>query len=134
MSRFGNLQIAFDVAGDHAFRIWGYGTTDSLEEVISPGYFVGAPQTLGPGDLVVIRTVPRFDPVRERTQGEHRLAWAMVRRNGGGVVLRLVDDLGRPTDPDAGLRRPPGRPRKATRMPDRPTRTREPDRAAPPAA
>jgi hypothetical protein len=37
----------------------------------------------------------------------------MVRRNRDGALLRLVDDLGRPTDPEDALRRPRGRPRKA---------------------
>jgi hypothetical protein len=131
MSRFSNLQVAFDVPGDHAFRIWGYGTSDTLEEVLSPGYFAVAPSTMGPGDLIIIRTCPRFDAVAERTLGEHRVAWAMVRRNGGGALLRLVDGLGRPTDPDAGIRRSPGRPRKQSdEVAGRSTRARQQPAAA----
>jgi hypothetical protein len=31
--RRSDLQEAFFVPGTHAFRVWGYGTTDPLEEV-----------------------------------------------------------------------------------------------------
>ena len=36
-----DLQEAFFVPGNHAYRVWGYGTLDALEEVLRPGYFVG---------------------------------------------------------------------------------------------
>jgi hypothetical protein len=35
--RRSDLQEAFFVPGTHAFRVYGYGTTDPLEEVLAPG-------------------------------------------------------------------------------------------------
>ena len=37
--RRSDLQEAFFVPGTHAFRVYGYGTTDPLEEVLAPDYF-----------------------------------------------------------------------------------------------
>jgi hypothetical protein len=41
--RRSDLQEAFFVPGTHAFRVYGYGTSDPLEEVLAPT----------PGELVV---------------------------------------------------------------------------------
>ena len=38
--RRSDLQEAFFVPGTHPFRVWGYGTTDPLEELLGPDYFV----------------------------------------------------------------------------------------------
>ena len=37
--RRNDLQEAFFVPGDHAFRVWGFSTTDCLADVLRPGYF-----------------------------------------------------------------------------------------------
>jgi hypothetical protein len=48
--RRSDLQEAFFVPGTHAFRVYGYGTTDPLEEVLAPGYFAHGTGLLRPGD------------------------------------------------------------------------------------
>ena len=48
--RRSDLQEAFFVPGTYAFRVYGYGTTDSLEEVLAPGYFAHGTGLLRPGD------------------------------------------------------------------------------------
>ena len=40
--RRSDLQEAFFVPGTYAFRVWGYGTTDPLEEVLREDYFAVA--------------------------------------------------------------------------------------------
>ena len=37
--RRSDLREAFFVASAQAFRVYGYGTSDPLEEVLAPGYF-----------------------------------------------------------------------------------------------
>jgi hypothetical protein len=37
--RRSDLQEAFFVPGTHAFRVWGYGTSDALEEILQARYF-----------------------------------------------------------------------------------------------
>jgi hypothetical protein len=51
--RRSDLQEAFTVSGTYPFRVFGYGTTDSLEEVLRPGYFEAARALLGPGSALV---------------------------------------------------------------------------------
>ena len=133
--RRSDLQEAFFVPGTHAFRVWGYGTTDALEEVLAPGYFGLARTLLRPGELIYVSTFPQpapaGGPTRGEARGELRLALVMVRaeafeRADGSV--RLVQDLGRPADPsgpaggavapapvERGRGRPPG---SRTRKPD----------------
>jgi hypothetical protein len=97
--RQSNLQPAFSVAGDHGFTVWGYGTTDTLAEVMQPGYMSAGPSILTPGDLIYVRTWPRRDHVNGPEEGEMRLAIVMVAGwERGFVRLRLVQDLGRPDE------------------------------------
>src|SRR5918996_164753 len=55
--RRSDLQEAFFVPGTHAFRVWGYGTADPLEEVLAPNYFNAAGE-LRPGELIYVSTTP----------------------------------------------------------------------------
>jgi hypothetical protein len=58
--RRSDLQEAFFVPGTHAFRVWGYGTTDPLGAVLAPGYFCAGPHAAAPGraDLRQHRAAP----------------------------------------------------------------------------
>ena len=56
--RRSDLQEAFFVPGTHAFRVYGYGTTDPLEEVLAPGYFAHGTVLLRPGDLIYVSSCP----------------------------------------------------------------------------
>ncbi|MGH6899166.1 MAG: hypothetical protein ACREJ5_21885, partial [Geminicoccaceae bacterium] len=97
--RRSDLQEAFFVPGTHAFRVWGYGTTDPLEEVLRRDYFGTARGLLRPGELIYVGTAPearRGEPPR----GDVRLALVMVRADERGAAsVRLVQDFGRPGDP-----------------------------------
>ena len=64
--RRSDLQEAFFVPGTHAFRVWGYGTTDALEEVLAPGYFGLARTLLRPGELIYVSTFPQPAPAAAR--------------------------------------------------------------------
>jgi hypothetical protein len=97
--RQSDLQPAFDVSGTYAFRVWGYGTADTLEEVLGPGYMRSGASMLHPGDLIYVRSCPRRDAASGRAVGETRVALIMVvgwERNA--MRLRLVQDFGRPED------------------------------------
>jgi hypothetical protein len=59
--RQSDLQPAFEGPGVQPFRIWGYGTSDPLEEVLGPAYMRSGGSILLPGDLVYVRTRPRRD-------------------------------------------------------------------------
>jgi hypothetical protein len=114
------LRDAFEGQGEAGFMAWTYVTFDPLEAILAPGYFnsVGRFQ---PGDLVYLGTKPRptSSPWTTQHQGtETRRALLMVRGRDatGQMVMRLVQDYGRPEDPDAELvqpRKPRGRPRAA---------------------
>ena len=102
--RRSDLQEAFFVPGTHAFRVWGYGTTDPLEEVLAPDYFALARELLRPGELIYVSTAPRPARPGDPVQGEVRLALVMVRADQGAPAradgaVRLVQDFGRPSDP-----------------------------------
>jgi hypothetical protein len=135
--RQSDLQPAFDGPGTQPFRIWGYGTTDPLEEVLAPAYMRSGGSSLSPGDLIYVRTCPRRDGASGRELGETRVALLMVvgwERNA--MRLRLVQDFGRPEDgavpAPASERRPATPPPEAapTPLPVAP----EPPAAALPAA
>jgi hypothetical protein len=49
--RRSDLQEAFFVPGTQPFRVYGYGTTDPLEEVLRQDYFAAARALLCPGEL-----------------------------------------------------------------------------------
>jgi hypothetical protein len=75
--------------------VWGYGTTDPLEEVLRRDYFETARGLLRPGELIYVSTAPMARP-GEPPCGDVRLALVMVRADErGAAVVRLVQDFGR---------------------------------------
>jgi hypothetical protein len=115
--RRSDLQEAFFVPGMNGFRVWGYGTTDPLEEVLRQDYFAAARSLLRPGELIYVSIYPR--PQTDRSeQDATRVALVMVRDGKRGTAsVRLVQDFGGPADPSAplgvpavkrGRGRPPG--------------------------
>ena len=118
--RRSDLQEAFSVPGTHAFRVYGYGTTDPLEEVLAPGYFAHGTGLLRPGDLIYVSSCPA-QAQGGAVPGEPRMALVMARpdaRNPAHAAgsVRLVQDFGRASDPPCPLHPGPA-----------------PDAAAPPA-
>jgi hypothetical protein len=100
--RRSDLQEAFSVPGTHAFRVYGYGTTDPLEEVLAPGYFAHGTGLLRPGDLIDISIHPP-DVRSGAGLSEPQMALVMARTDGrdprrGADSVRLVQDFGRPSD------------------------------------
>ena len=96
-----DLQEAFFVPGTHAYRVWGYGTLDALEEVLRPGYFVGT--LLRPGELIYVNARQRkkaSGPAQEPGPGEVHMALLMVAK----AAERAVGA------PGPGLRLPGRRP------------------------
>jgi hypothetical protein len=92
--RRSDLQEAFFVAGTHGFRVWGYGTTDSLDEVLRPDHFEAARGILRPGELMYVSMHPETDgPERDAT----RVALMMVLPGErGSASVRVVQDSGGP--------------------------------------
>jgi hypothetical protein len=116
--RRSDLQEAFFVPGTHAFRVWGYGTSDRLEEVLASGYFATAGALLQAGDLVYVRARAAGE---ERWPGVEaaavRMALLMVRAGARGTVaVRLVQDFGRTDDPDSASAAAPALPATATEV------------------
>jgi hypothetical protein len=98
--RRSDLQEAFFVPGTRAFRVYGYGTSDRLEEVLAPGYFGAAGGLVRPGDLIYVRA--RADGRPAGAEPAVRMALVMVQSGARGAVnVRLVQDFGRTDDPDA---------------------------------
>jgi hypothetical protein len=102
--RRSDLQEAFFVPGTQPFRVYGYGTTDPLEDVLRQDYFAAARALLRPGELIYVTTAPQPTAPGGPARTETRLALVMVRgeerspeRADGSV--RLVQDFGRPSDP-----------------------------------
>ena len=98
-----DLQEAFFVPGTHAYRVWGYGTLDALEELLRPGYFVGT--LLRPGELIYVNARQRkkaSGPAQEPGPGDVHMALLMVAKAAerGGArsapSVRLVQDFGCP--------------------------------------
>jgi hypothetical protein len=128
--RQSDLQPAFDGAGTHPFRIWCYGTTDPLDEVLGPGYMRSGGSILRPGELIYVRSCPRREAASGRevdarrsgaTTGGRpwepavRMALLMVvgwERNA--MRLRLVQDFGRPEDAALPVRASEARPAAPT--------------------
>ena len=75
--RRSDLQEAFFVPGTHPFRVWGYGTTDPLEELLAPDYFRAAGDLMQAGDLIYVSVRPRG-----RLRGERAAAARAARRAG----------------------------------------------------
>jgi hypothetical protein len=106
--RRSDLQEAFFVPGTHAFRVWGYGTTDPLEQVLAPRYFEAARALLRPGELIYVSTTPQPAQRGAPARGEGRLALVMVRADPAAPeradgAVRLVQDFGRPDDPAGAM-------------------------------
>jgi hypothetical protein len=47
------------VPGTHAFRVWGYATTDPQEEVLARNHFELARALLRRRELIYVSTAPR---------------------------------------------------------------------------
>jgi hypothetical protein len=100
--RRSDLQEAFFVPWTHAFRVYGYRTTDPLQEVLAPGYFAHGTGLLRPGDLIYVSSCPAPAPGGTAPGGPH-MALVMARpdqRNPGHAAgsVRLVQDFGRASD------------------------------------
>ena len=96
--RRSGLQEALFVPGTHAFRVWGYGTTDPLEQVLAPDYFALARTLLRAGELIYINVRPRTGRGSEAEAGEPRMALVMAQAAEGdaeaaGGSVRLVPGL-----------------------------------------
>ena len=105
-----DLQEAFFVPGTQPFRVYGYGTTDPLEEVLREGYFAAARALLRPGELIYVSTAAQRTDAGGSARGEARLALVMVRTDERGAAsVRLVQDFGSPSDPSGA----PGAPAPA---------------------
>ena len=99
--RRSDLQEAFFVPGTQAFRVFGYGTADALEEVLGPGYFGAANTLLQPGDLVYVRARAGAEREGGASAGAVHMALLMVRAGPqGSVAVRLVQDFGRSDEPE----------------------------------
>ena len=112
------LRDAFEGQGEAGFIAYSYACHDRFEDVLAPGYFSGCTRFRA-GDLIWLGINPR--PVnspwkRHQLAAETRRALLMVagRDAEGRIRVRLVQDFGRPEDPDAvpaEARRPRGRPK-----------------------
>ena len=102
--RRSDLQEAFFVPGTQPFRVYGYGTSDPLEEVLAPGYFEHARGLLRPGELIYVSTCPAAPRGSGADHGAARMALVMVQadergRERAAGSVRLVQDFGAPGDP-----------------------------------
>jgi hypothetical protein len=106
--RRSDLQEAFFVPGDRAFRAWGYSTSDALEDVLRPGYFA-ASGLVHLGELIYLRMQAQ-PPQRLRgpePEPVHMALLMVIRSEQRGVpAVRLVQDFGH-TDETADLRAAP---------------------------
>ena len=117
--RHSDLQEAFFVPGTHPFRVYGYGTADPLEQVLTPNYFAAARGLLRAGELIYVSTYPEEGRGGRAEPGEPRMALVMVRADARGAErasasVRLVQDFGRPRGA-SGTLDVPARRRRAPR-------------------
>jgi hypothetical protein len=119
--RRSDLQEAFFVPGSYSFRVWGYGTTDRLEDVLGQDYFRSAGGLMHAGDLIYVAVRPpcasAAGPVSLRAQRQWaesaeprqmRMALVMVRAGEHGAPrCAWSRDFGCPDDPDVS---PPAEP------------------------
>ena len=107
--RRSDLQEAFFVAGTYGFRVWGYGTTDPLEEVLRQDYFEAVRGLLSPGELIYVSA-----------QRAARNQWVGVRRgacgSGHGSARRAGHGFGSPGAGFWWAGRPLGGPRSVIRQ------------------
>ena len=101
--RRSDLQEAFFIPGTYPFRVWGYGTTDPLEQVLAPDYFATVRGLLRAGELIYVSMRVRATPGSRGELGEPHVALVMVRAEGrererAAGSVRLVQDFGRPSD------------------------------------
>jgi hypothetical protein len=133
--RRSDLQEAFFVPGTYAFRVYGYGTTDSLDEVLAPDYFRAASGLLRAGELIYVSTFPEGARDSMAEPREPRSALVMVRTAKRGLErastsVRLVQDFGCASDgPAATSTGPVALPAPIKRGRGRPpgSRTRPPE-------
>ena len=137
--RRSDLQEAFFVPGTQPFRVYGYGTSDPLEEALAPGYLKHAGGLLRPGELIYVSTCPGAPRGGGADHGAARMALVMVRadeRNAERALgsVRLVQDFGSPGDPTGvpGAPAPEVAPAPAKRGRGRPpgSRTKKPAEGA----
>jgi len=123
------LRDAFEGQGDAGFFAWTYASFDRLEEILRPGYFNGAyrlahlwdayrPIGLHEASDGAYRPVGLHEASdgAYRPVGLHEAVMVRGRNADGQMRVRLVQDDGRPDDPDAPLAKPRrgrGRPAKA---------------------
>jgi hypothetical protein len=97
MFRRSDLQEAFFVPGTCAFRVFGYGAGDRLEEVLAPGYFGPGGGLLRPGDLIYLRT--QADGARAAgAEPAVRMALLMI-LSGAGQLHRRAPCCTKSTSP-----------------------------------
>jgi hypothetical protein len=101
--RRSDLQEAFFVAGTYPFRVYGYGTTDPLEQVLAPDYFAAARGLLRAGELIYVSMCHAGTQGSGAEPGVTRMALVMVQSDQqdcarAGASVRLVQDFGRPSD------------------------------------
>jgi hypothetical protein len=101
--RRSDLQKAFFVPGTYSFRVYGYGTTDPLEQVLAPEYFAAARGLLRAGELIYVSTCHAGTRGNGAEPGAARMALVMVQSDQqdcarAGASVRLVQDFGRASD------------------------------------
>ena len=124
--RRNDLQEAFFVPGDHAFRVWGFSTTDRLADVLRPGYFTTS-GLLHLGELIYVRMQAQPPHrLRHLAPAPVHMALLMVVQTGepGAAVVRLVQDFGQTAGPADQPAAPPLRLSLAGAVAEPPVRKR----------
>src|SRR5688572_14446041 len=111
--RRSDMQEAFFVASEAFFRVWGYSTTDPLEDVLRPGYFRGAGSLARAGELIYVRLQAQARvQARDAVPEPVRMVLLMALPGDGwsGMAVRLVQDFGSTAEPAAAAAAAPDRP------------------------